>query len=168
MRLRPAVIEGDLASQIDAERIEQLGVPVVQINTDGMCHLDATMIAAAAAGFDLRSVDLLVIENVGNLVCTASYDLGEHLRVGGAERAARGRQDCQVPGHLPAFRRADHHARPTLLPHFDFDVDRVTSDMQRLAPALPVFQVSAKTGDGIDDLADWIVERARARRKSSV
>ena len=80
-RLAPAVIEGDLASSIDAERIDKLGVPVVQINTDGACHLDATMVAAAADGFDLAKIDLLVIENVGNLVCTAGFDLGEHLRV---------------------------------------------------------------------------------------
>ena len=80
-RLRPAVIEGDIAGSIDAERMEKIGVPVVQINTDGACHLDANMVAAAGKELDLRPIDLLVIENVGNLVCTAGFDLGEHLRI---------------------------------------------------------------------------------------
>ena len=80
-RLRPAVIEGDIAGSIDAERIERIGVPVVQVNTDGACHLDANMIAIAAQELDFRAIDLLVIENVGNLVCTAGFDLGEHLRI---------------------------------------------------------------------------------------
>ena len=80
-RLAPAVIEGDIAGSIDAERIEALGVPVVQINTDGACHLDANMIAVARRDLDLAPLDILLIENVGNLVCTARYDLGEHLRI---------------------------------------------------------------------------------------
>jgi len=75
-RVKPAVIEGDIAGSIDAERIDALGVPVVQINTDGACHLDANMIAAAARDFDWEAIDLLVVENVGNLVCTAGFDLG--------------------------------------------------------------------------------------------
>ena len=80
-RLRPAVIEGDIAGAIDAERIQALGLPVVQINTDGACHLNANMIASAVGEFELGGVDLLAIENVGNLVCTAGFDLGEHLRI---------------------------------------------------------------------------------------
>ena len=80
-RLRPAVIEGDIAGSIDADRMEKIGVPVVQINTDGACHLDANMIATANKELDFAAVDLLAIENVGNLVCTAGFDLGEHLRI---------------------------------------------------------------------------------------
>ena len=80
-RLGPAVIEGDIAGSIDAERIEKMGVPVVQINTEGACHLDAMMISAACQSLDMGGVNLLLIENVGNLVCTAGFDLGEHLRL---------------------------------------------------------------------------------------
>jgi len=80
-RIRPAVIEGDIAGSIDAERMERMGVPAVQINTDGACHLDAVMIAGATAELDLAKYDLLAIENVGNLVCTAGFDLGEHVRI---------------------------------------------------------------------------------------
>jgi hydrogenase nickel incorporation protein HypB len=158
-RLRPAVIEGDLASQIDADRIEQLGVPVVQINTEGMCHLDATMIAAAAEGFDFGAVDLLVIENVGNLVCTANYDLGEHLRV---VLLSVPEGDDKIAKYPPIFQRSDALviSKTDLLPHFDFDVARVEADMKRLAPDAPVFQVSAKTGDGLEVFTNWLSERS--------
>ena len=156
--IRPAVIEGDLASQIDADRIEKLGVPVVQINTEGMCHLDATMIAAAAEGFDLAAVDMLVVENVGNLVCTANYDLGEHLRL---VILSVPEGDDKIAKYPPIFQRSDVLviSKVDLLPHFDFDVSRVEEDMQRLSPDAPVFQVSAKTGEGMDDLAGWLGER---------
>ena len=107
-RLRPAVIEGDIAGSIDAERIDALGIPVVQINTEGACHLDANMIAAAMRDLDLAATDLLVIENVGNLVCTAGFDLGEQ-RHRAFEHQRRRRQDRQVSGHLPAVRRPGHH-----------------------------------------------------------
>ena len=117
--LIPAVIEGDIAGQVDAERMEKIGVPVVQINTDGMCHLDASMIAAAAQGIELDQVNMLWIENVGNLVCTAGYDLGEHLRIVAPEHGGRGRQDHQVPDDLSAQRCAgDHQDRPAALSEF--------------------------------------------------
>ncbi len=80
-RLRLAVVEGDIAGSIDAQRMEALGVPVVQINTEGACHLDATMVATAIEQLDLDAADILLIENIGNLVCTAGFDLGEHLRI---------------------------------------------------------------------------------------
>ena len=103
--LRPAVIEGDIAGSIDAERMEALGVPVVQINTEGACHLDANMTASAAAQLDLAGVDLLMVENVGNLVCTAGFDLGEHLRIVVLGASRRGRQGREVSGHFPGLRR---------------------------------------------------------------
>jgi hydrogenase nickel incorporation protein HypB len=158
--VRPAVIEGDLASQIDADRIEQLGVPVVQINTEGMCHLDATMIGAAAEGFDLDAVDLLVVENVGNLVCTANYDLGEHLRL---VILSVPEGDDKIAKYPPIFQRSDVLviSKIDLLPHFDFDVARVKEDMKRLSPDAPVFQVSAKTGQGMDELVAWLSDRCR-------
>lgn len=157
-RLRPAVIEGDLASQIDADRIEQMGVPVVQINTEGMCHLDATMVSAAAEGFDFATVDLLAIENVGNLVCTANYDLGEHLRV---VILSVPEGDDKIAKYPPLFQRSDALiiSKTDLLPHFDFDVARVEADMKRLSPDAPVFRVSAKTGAGMGAFIEWLSER---------
>ena len=158
-RLRPAVIEGDIAGSIDAERMEKIGVPVVQINTDGGCHLDASMIATAASELDLQAVDLLVIENVGNLVCTAGFDLGEHLRIvvlsvsEGDDKAVK----------YPAIFQGSHALFITkidLLPYTNFDPQRITADMQRLAPEAAIFQVSALKGDGIAAAADWLAAKA--------
>jgi len=159
-RLRPAVIEGDIAGSIDAERIEKLGVPVVQINTQGACHLDAAMIAAAAEGFDFDAIDLLMIENVGNLVCTAGFDLGEHLRIvvlgtsEGDDKAAK----------YPAIFQGSHAlliTKADLMPHTNFDAERITADMKRLAPEAAAFQVAALKGDGVAAVADWLVGKCR-------
>jgi hydrogenase nickel incorporation protein HypB len=163
-RLAPAVIEGDIAGSIDAERIDALGVPVVQINTEGACHLDANMIAMASQGLDLARADLLVIENVGNLVCTAGFDLGEHLRLvllsvtEGDDKLAK----------YPAIFRGSHAlviSKVDLLPHTNFNVQRAADDMKRLAPEARVFQVSAVRGDGVPALAEWLVEQHAAGRR---
>jgi len=157
-RIKPAVIEGDIAGSIDADRMEKIGVPVVQINTDGACHLDAVMIASATKELDLSAVDLLVVENVGNLVCTAGFDLGEHLRIvvlstcEGDDKAVK----------YPAIFQGSHALFITkidLLPHLNFNVERITADMKRLAPNAPVFQVSAIHGDGIPAAAEWLAEK---------
>ena len=162
-RLAPAVIEGDIAGSLDAERIDALRVPVVQINTDGACHLDANMIAVAVDDADYGAVDLLVIENVGNLVCTAGFDLGEQLRVvvlsvpEGDDKLAK----------YPAIFQGSHAlviTKTDLLGHIRFDVDRVVADMKRLAPEAPVFQVAALSGDGIPPLVDWLAEQCNAAR----
>ncbi len=157
-RLAPAVIEGDIAGSIDAERIGALGVPVVQINTEGACHLDANMIAAATRDLDYHTIDLLVIENVGNLVCTAGFDLGEHLRLvvlsvpEGDDKLAK----------YPAIFQGSHAlviSKTDLLPQIPFDVDRVIADMKRLAPRAEIFQVAAPAGEGIPPLADWLASK---------
>lgn len=158
----PAVIEGDIASSIDAERIDALGVPVVQINTDGACHLDATMIQAATDSFDLPKLDMLMIENVGNLVCTAGFDLGEHLRI---VILSVPEGDDKIAKYPAIFRGSDALVitKVDLLPHFDFDVDRVKSDMKALAPEAPVFQLSAKVGTGMEEIAKWLAKRVAAK-----
>ena len=132
-RLRPAVIEGDIAGSIDAERMEALGVPVVQINTEGACHLDANMTASAAAQLDLTGVDLLMVENVGNLVCTAGFDLGEHLRIvvlGATEG------DDKAVKYPAIFQGSDALviSKTDLLPYTNFSIPRITADMKRLVP----------------------------------
>jgi hydrogenase nickel incorporation protein HypB len=160
-RLRPAVIEGDIAGSIDAERMEKIGVPVVQINTEGACHLDANMIASAAAQFALSEVDLLVIENVGNLVCTAGFDLGERLRLV-VLSVAEG--DDKVIKYPAIFQGSDALAitKLDLQPHMNFRVERVRADFARLRPGAPVFEVAALRGEGIGPLADWLVARRAA------
>jgi len=156
-RFPPAVIEGDIAGSIDAERIAALGVPVVQINTQGACHLDANMIAAALRDLELGSLGLLFIENVGNLVCTAGYDLGERLRLVVLSVTEGDDKIAKYPSIFQGS-QALVVTKTDLLPHTNFKVQRVIDDMGRLAPAAPVFQVSALTGEGVAPLADWLVE----------
>lgn len=159
-RLCPAVIEGDIASSIDADRIEKIGVSVVQINTDGACHLDANMIASAEREMDLSAVDLLVIENIGNLVCTAGYDLGEHLRIVVLSTSEGDDKAVKYPAIFQGS-QALFITKTDLLPHLNFSVERITADMRRLAPNAPVFQVSALHGDGIASAAQWLAEQCK-------
>jgi len=165
-RLTPAVIEGDIAGSLDAERIGALGVPVVQINTDGACHLDASMVAAAVHELDLSAVNLLMVENVGNLVCTAGFDLGEHLRVV-LLSVAEG--DDKLVKYPAIFQRS--HAlfitKIDLLPHSNFRVDRVRSGMRHLAPDAAIFEVCALTGQGVPAAADWLAARTAGRTQSA-
>ncbi len=157
-RLRPAVIEGDIAGSLDAERMEAIGVPVVQINTEGACHLDAAMVASAVGELDLSAIDLLVIENVGNLVCTASYYLGEHLRI---ILLSTSEGDDKIVKYPAIFQgsQALFITKMDLAPYLNFSVERVTADMMRLAPQAAVFQVSALKGDGIAAAAPWLAEK---------
>ncbi len=157
-RLRPAVIEGDIAGSIDAERMEALGVPVVQINTEGACHLDANMTASAAAQLDLSDVDLLMVENVGNLVCTAGFDLGEHLRIV-VLSAAEG--DDKAVKYPAIFQGSDALviSKTDMLPYTNFGIPRITADMKRLAPEAPAFEVAALKREGTQELAAWIAEK---------
>jgi hydrogenase nickel incorporation protein HypB len=160
-RVSGAVIEGDIAGQVDAERMEKIGVPVVQINTEGMCHLDANMIAVATEGVATPGVNMLWIENVGNLVCTAGYDLGEHLRVV-ALSISEG--DDKIIKYPAIFQRSDALliTKMDLLPHCRFDVQTARADMRRLAPDAKIFEVSALHGDGVADIADWLVDKQNA------
>lgn len=159
-RVSPAVIEGDIAGSIDAERMEKLGVPVVQINTDGACHLDATMVTAAADGLELDRVGLLVIENVGNLVCTAGFDLGENLRI---VLLSVSEGDDKIAKYPAIFQRS--HAliitKTDLLSLSNFSVERAVGDMRRLAPQAEIFQVSALRGDGMAAVADWLAGKCK-------
>lgn len=165
-RLRPAVIEGDIAGSIDAERMEKIGVPVVQINTDGACHLDANMVAGATHELDLAGIDLLAIENVGNLVCTAGFDLGERLRI---VVLSTSEGDDKAVKYPAIFQGSDalFITKTDLLPHLNFNVERITADMKRLAPEAAVFQVSALHGDGVAKAAEWLMERCNQRFEGS-
>jgi len=157
-QLRPAVIEGDIAGSIDAERIAALNVPVVQINTDGACHLDAAMIAAATADLDYTQIGVLFVENVGNLVCTAGFDLGEHVRIA-VLSVTEG--DDKVVKYPAIFQGSDAVVitKIDLLELTDFRPQRVIDDVRQLAPDIPVFQVSARRGAGIAELAAWLIQQ---------
>ncbi|MGW8256874.1 MAG: hydrogenase nickel incorporation protein HypB [Thermoguttaceae bacterium] len=164
-RLRMAVIEGDIAGTIDAQRMETIGVPVLQINTEGACHLDASMIGSAIGEMDLKALDLLVVENVGNLVCTAGYDLGERLRIIVLSTSEGDDKAIKYPA---IFQGSDalFITKMDLAPYLNFDVARITADMKRLAPHAPIFLVSAQTGDGIAEAAQWLAEKIRSKKSS--
>jgi hydrogenase nickel incorporation protein HypB len=165
-RIKPAVIEGDIAGSIDADRMEQIGVPVVQINTEGACHLDAVMVASANKELDLAAVDVLFVENVGNLVCTAGFDLGEHLRI---IVLSTSEGDDKAVKYPAIFQGSDalFISKIDLLPHLNFNVERITADMKRLAPNAPVFQVSALHGTGIPPAAEWLAGKIVAKQRST-
>lgn len=166
-RLRTAVIEGDLATARDAERIEAAGTRSIQINTEGGCHLDAGMVAQALEAIGLDALDMVFVENVGNLVCTAGFALGEHLRIV-VLSCTEG--DDKVEKYPPMFRNADVVVlnKVDLLPHVRFDVSRVERELNQLKPGLPMLRVSATGGEGLDDLADWLVARRAAWKNSAV
>ncbi len=163
-RLNPAVIEGDVAGSFDAQRIDALGVPVVQINTEGACHLDAAMIAAATRDLDFPGLHLLVIENVGNLVCTAGFDLGERLRLVLLSVTEGDDKLVKYPA-IFQMSQALVVTKVDLLPYTNFVFARASADMRRLNPAADIFPVSAKTGEGIAALADWLASRVVAGRQ---
>jgi hydrogenase nickel incorporation protein HypB len=160
MAPRPAVIEGDIAGSIDAERIEKLGVPVVQINTQGACHLDASMVAAALADLDLGACDLLFIENVGNLVCTAGFDLGERLRILVLSTSEGDDKATKYPAIFQSS-QALLITKTDLLPQTNFDVQRITADYKRLVPQGVIFPVAAIRGEGIPAAANWLADKCR-------
>lgn len=152
--LRLAVFEGDLATTRDAERIAALGVPAVQLLTDGGCHLNATLVQAGLQRIALGDFDLLIVENVGNPICPASFDLGEHLRVALLSVAEGHDKPAKYPlmfkdAKLIVLTKCD------LLDHTDFDVATFERDVACLNPSADVIRTSARNGDGIDGVADW-------------
>lgn len=150
-----AVIEGDLATERDAERLRTLGVKTVQINTVGGCHLDARMIAKTLSNFDLKNIEILFIENIGNLVCPSGYDLGEDYKV--AILSAPEGND-KIPKYPVMFRRTDLTIinKIDLLPYVSFNLDEVKKDLETINPKAQFKAVSAKTGEGIEDWLNWI------------
>lgn len=156
--LRVGVIEGDLATTLDAERIAACGAEVVQINTHGACHLDATMVARALDQLDLESLDCLVIENVGNLVCPAAFDLGETLRITLLSLTEGEDKPAKYP---TSFRRADAVllTKVDLLPYLRCDLDRLTGSIHALNPDVPILYVSAQSGEGMTEWSEWLQRR---------
>jgi len=158
---RSAVIEGDQQTDNDAVRIAATGVPVKQINTGAGCHLDAHMVGHAAEEFDLDNIDLLFIENVGNLVCPSSFDLGEHHKVVVLSVTEGEDKPLKYP-HM--FHAADVMLlnKTDLLPHLDFDVAKCLAMARRVNPGITIFEVSARTGAGMADWYGWLAERVRS------
>ncbi|MDD5140079.1 MAG: hydrogenase nickel incorporation protein HypB [Verrucomicrobiales bacterium] len=160
-RLRMGVIVGDLATDNDAARLKTAGIPVVQITTGTVCHLDADMVARAAAQLDLDKLDVLVIENVGNLVCPADYDLGEDLRVVLLSVTEGEDKPLKYP---PMF----HSANVAIVTKNDmasaagFNRELALASLQRVSHHAQVFELSAKTGEGMKPWLDFLVQRRAA------
>jgi len=153
-----AVIEGDQATTLDALRIQATGCPVVQVNTGTGCHLDAGMIAGALGQLAPPASSVVLIENVGNLVCPALFDLGERAKIVILSVAEGDDKPLKYP-HM--FRSADLMIlnKIDLLPHVDFDTTRCLADARRINPALECLQLSARTGQGLDAWYDWLRQR---------
>jgi len=154
-RFRCAVIEGDQQTDNDAVRIAATGVPVRQINTGTGCHLDAHMVRHALDHFDLHQLDILLIENVGNLVCPASFDLGEHHKTVVLSVTEGEDKPLKYP---QMFHAADVMLlnKVDLLPHVEFSVDRCLEMARRVRPDATIFQVSARSGAGMDAWYAWL------------
>jgi len=155
------VIEGDQETALDADRIKAAGYPVVQINTGVGCHLDADMVAAALDQLDPRPGSIVLVENVGNLVCPALFDLGESARVVLASVTEGGDKPLKYP-HM--FRQADLVlvTKIDLLPYVDFDLELYAADVRRLNARAEVLTVSARTGEGMEAWCDWLKASAAA------
>jgi hydrogenase nickel incorporation protein HypB len=154
-RLTMGYIDGDIATTLDAERVAQHGLPVVQINTGGDCHLDAAMLVPALDQLPLDQIQLLLVENVGNLVCPANFRLGTHLNVLIASVPEGDDKPYKYPG---IYRGVDVLLlnKMDLLPYIPFDVDRFLHGVRVLSPDLTIFQLSALKGDGMDAWLAWL------------
>lgn len=156
--LRIAVVEGDLATSIDAERVEAAGAAAVQINTGGNCHLDAVMLQEALAHVALDATDLLVVENVGNLICPSNFRLGTHKNV----LIASVPEGDDKPYKYPSMYRGVDVViinKVDLLPYVTFDMDNFRRGVEILNPGVAVFPVSCRTGDGVESWLTWIREQ---------
>jgi hydrogenase nickel incorporation protein HypB len=159
-RLGLTVIEGDQETTLDASRIEAAGCAVAQINTGAGCHLDASMVARGLHALDPRHGSVLVIENVGNLVCPALFDLGEAARVVLSSVTEGADKPIKYP---QMFRGADLVllTKVDLLPYVDFDTERHASDLKLISPGAQILPISATTGEGLPAWYGWLSERAR-------
>ena len=156
--IKTAVIVGDVSTTHDADRLAKSGAPVVQVNTDafgGDCHLAAHVIENAASQLDLDNIDLLIVENIGNLVCPAEFDIGEDVKV--VVLSVTEGEDKPVKYPL-MFRVCDSALlnKIDLLPYLDYEKDLAVESIQKIHPNMPVFEMSAKTGDGFDAWIDWL------------
>jgi hydrogenase nickel incorporation protein HypB len=160
---RMAVVEGDIAGSADAERIGRHQVPVIQINTGGDCHLNANMVRSALEDLPLEEIDLLFVENVGNLVCPAGFDIGEDAKIVILSVA----EGDDKPEKYPLiFQQSSAMVlnKLDLMPMVDFDLEKARAAARATNPDLPIFELSARTGEGIEGWLEWLRTQARTNR----
>jgi hydrogenase nickel incorporation protein HypB len=163
-KYRIAVIEGDIQDTYDADRIAALGIPVVQINTGGACHIDGNMIRESLPTFDLAGIDLLICENVGNLVCPAEFKIGENTKI----MILSAPEGADKPAKYPLmFQESSVMVinKTDLFPYVDFDLAKAKRDALSINRELQIFEVSCKTGAGLDGWINWLTDRIDAFKK---
>ncbi len=161
-QIRLGVIEGDLYTDQDAKRIEKKGVKVIQINTEGACHLDASMVGTAYSRLPADDLELIIIENVGNLVCPAEFDLGEDFT---AVVISTTEGNDKLHKYPLIFRQAKAVLlnKMDLLPYTDFNLDRFREDLAQINPSAMVFMISGRTGEGIENWTQWVFGEVRKK-----
>ena len=164
-RYRIAVIEGDIASKVDAEKVKAHGIPAVQINTGGACHLESDMIKRALAALPLDELDLIIIENVGNLVCPTDFYLGENAKVMILSVPEGHDKPYKYPGIFQVSEAVILNKVDTMS-FFDFDEEEFTSVVRSLNPNSPIFRIAATKGEGVQEWADWLAARIDALKAS--
>jgi hydrogenase nickel incorporation protein HypB len=165
-RLRLGVIEGDLAGSIDADKAIAAGIPAVQINTGGECHLDAVMVRGALDGLPLDRIDLLIVENVGNLICPAAFPLGTHLNLLIASVPEGDDKPYKYPGMYQGVQALVIN-KTDLLPYVPFNMEYFRRGVEALNPGLASFPLSCRTGEGLPAFADWIAGQVPHGRKKN-
>lgn len=164
-KLRIAVIEGDVQTDLDARRVAKYNVPVVQIVTRGSCHLEANLVQEALGSLKMDNIDLLIIENVGNLVCPSNYDLGEAMKVVVASTTEGDDKPLKYPA---MFRNASVLIinKIDLLPYLPCDLATLKDNAMKINPSLTVFEISCTTKQGITSWCEWLLENARRKPAS--
>jgi hydrogenase nickel incorporation protein HypB len=163
--LRIGVIEGDIQSSQDAERIAKTGIPVVQINTDGACHLDGNMIRDTFQEFNFDALDLLVVENVGNLVCPAEFKVGEDFKA----MILSVTEGDDKPSKYPLM---FHESKVLLinkidlLPYVDCSIEKIRKEALKINPHMTMFEISCKTGEGLEAWYAWLKQETKSRRSA--
>jgi len=157
-RYRIAVVEGDIASKVDAEKVKSHGIPAVQINTGGACHLEADMVSRAFDALPMDDLDLVILENVGNLVCPTEFDLGQGSRIVILSVPEGDDKPLKYPG-IFAQSEAILLNKIDAMPIFDFDEAAFVDAVRHLNGTAPIFRMSAKTGEGVAEWAEWLAER---------
>jgi hydrogenase nickel incorporation protein HypB len=161
-----AVIEGDIASKVDAEKVKAHGIPAVQINTGGACHLESDMIQRAVSALDLDSLDLIIVENVGNLVCPTEFYLGEHAKVMILSVPEGHDKPYKYPGIFQISEAVILNKVDTM-PVFDFDQVEFDEVVRALNPSAPIFKISATKGEGVDAWTEWLAGRIETVRQAA-
>lgn len=156
-RYKIGVIEGDIAGKIDAEKIDKLGIPVVQLNTEGACHIEAMSIKNILPYFDLDNIDIVFIENIGNLVCPAEFNLGDDLRIA-VLSVPEGDDKVEKYPLMFATSNCLIMNKYDMKPYFEFDDKKVETSATDRNPKIKTFRVSSKTDEGIDNLCEFLIE----------